>query len=92
MGYRAYKTLITLVHTWYATPYLLVPPQRSGATLRRNPGLAGAQSNVSSPIIVLIVSFLPRVFGWNLGSIKTMVWPTSTKDSPPIVRVREFLG
>ena len=45
---RASTTLMTLVHTWYATPYLLVPPRRSGATLRRNPGLAGARSNVSS--------------------------------------------
>ena len=33
---------MTLVHTWYATPSLLVPPRRSGATQRRNPGLAGA--------------------------------------------------
>ena len=34
MGCRTYTTLIFLVHTWYATPYLLVPPRRSGATLR----------------------------------------------------------
>ena len=35
MGYLAYTTLMTLEHTWYATPYLLVPPRRSGATLRQ---------------------------------------------------------
>ena len=26
MGYRESTTLMTLVNTWYATPYLLVPP------------------------------------------------------------------
>ena len=48
MQCREYKTLMTLVHTWYSNPYLLVPPRRSGATLRRNPGLAGARTHLSS--------------------------------------------
>ena len=48
MACRESTTPMTLVHTWYATPYLLVPPRRSGATLRRNAGMAGARSNVSS--------------------------------------------
>ena len=39
MGCRTSTTLMTLVHPWYATPNLLVPPRRSRATLRRNPAL-----------------------------------------------------
>ena len=48
MGYLSSTTLMTLEHTWYANHYPLVPPRRSGATLRRNPGLGGARTNVSS--------------------------------------------
>ena len=40
---REYTTLMKLVNTWYTNPYLLVPPRRSIATLRRNPGLDGAE-------------------------------------------------
>ena len=43
MGCRAYTTLMKLLHTWDATTYLL-----AGSRLRRNLGLAGARTNVSS--------------------------------------------
>ena len=42
MGYLVSTTLMTLEHTWHATRYLLVPPRRTGATLRQNPRLAVA--------------------------------------------------
>ena len=40
----ASTTLITLVHTWYGLPYLLVPFRRSGAPLRPNPSPAREKS------------------------------------------------
>ena len=43
----ASTTLITLLHTWYGLPYLLVPFRRSGAPLRQNPSHAGAEPNLS---------------------------------------------
>ena len=48
MGYLSSTTLMTHENTWYANHHPLVPPRRSGATLRHNPGLGGARSNVSS--------------------------------------------
>ena len=42
--YLAYTSLVTFVHTWYATPYLLVQSRRSGAPLRRKPSPAGEYS------------------------------------------------
>ena len=48
MGHLSYTTLMTLENTWYDNHYPLVPPRRSGATLRGIPGLGGALSNLSS--------------------------------------------
>ena len=93
---RASTTLMTLVHTWYATPYLLVPPRRSRATMRRNPGLAGARSNESSTADIgarrgyQCETFFLVVFYYTLPSHKTRVQPSPTEDSPTTVGFSEF--